>query len=393
MRNDGSTEAAAARLHRLIAFPSVSSTSNLAVTEFVSDRLRELGFAVAQTKYEDANGVLKANLVAKRTPVGVRAEANTDSPGGLAYFCHTDVVPAEHWIGPHEGSEPFVAVDTNDRIYGRGACDMKGSLSAMLAAVARVSNEEQARPIWIVSTADEEVGFDGAKHLVQHCDAYRDLVAAQPISIIGEPTELDVVYAHKGIRGFKVTSRGRAGHSATRFGINANEAMVPMLVKLAELCNRSRDESGLQDQRFDPPHLSWNFGVSDQTRVVNITPERSVAWVSIRTMPGIDGEGLFEEVRLVADRLGLEFQPFSGCHPLWTEPDEACVSQMQTIAGGACKTVCYATDGGVFEELRHRVVIGPGSIEQAHTVDEWISIEQLARGIDVYEQAIRRWCC
>ena len=387
MHNDGSTQAARRILHQLIGFPSVSSASNAAVTDWVSDALRELGFTVARTEYHDSHGMRKANLVAKRG-------ANTSgAQGGLAYFCHTDVVPAERWTGPRDGSVPFVAIDADDRVYGRGACDMKGSLAAMLSAAARVPVAEQTRPLWVVCTADEEVGFDGAKHIVEHCDGYRDLVAAQPLSIIGEPTELNVVYAHKGIRGFKVTSHGRAGHSATRFGKNANEAMVPLLVKLAELCQQTRGQASLHDDRFDPPDLSWNFGVSDHSQVVNITPERSDAWVSIRPMPGIDGSKLFHEVEQLAGELGLAFARFGGCEPLWTDPTAECVREMQRIAGGDCKTVCYATDGGVFHELQQRVVIGPGSIEQAHTVDEWIALGQLGRGIDVYEKAVRRWCC
>lgn len=395
MQLDGSTASAVNTLQELIRFPSVSSTSNAEVNDWVADALKTLGFSVVGSEYVDSAGVRKTNLVAKRA--GTRHVA-TEESRGLAYFCHTDVVPADRWTGPSDQSggsnpSPFAALQTEDRIYGRGACDMKGSLAAMLSAAARVNPADQTQTLWIVCTADEEVGFDGAKHLVKHCDGYRELVAAQPISLIGEPTELNVVYAHKGIRGFKVTSRGRAGHSATRFGINANESMVPMLVKLAELCELTRNVTSLHDIRFDPPHLSWNFGVSDHARVVNITPERSDAWVSIRPMPNIDGDELFAEVEQLAKELGLDFSPFEGCDPLWTDPTASCVTDMQRLSGGDCQTVCYATDGGVFDELNNRIVIGPGSIEQAHTADEWISLEQLDRGIDVFERAIRHWCC
>ncbi|MEL6105010.1 MAG: M20 family metallopeptidase [Planctomycetota bacterium] len=401
MQLDGSIASAAATLHQLIRFPSVSSTSNAEVNDWVTGALKTLGFTVTVSEYIDSAGVRKTNLVAKREPI-IQGESN--DPGGLAYFCHTDVVPADRWTGPENGTEPgnssggsqaspFAALQTEDRIYGRGACDMKGSLAAALSAAARVASADQTRPLWIVCTADEEVGFDGAMHLVEHCDGYRELVSSQPISIIGEPTELNVVYAHKGIRGFKVTSIGRAAHSATRHGINANESMVPMLVKLAELGERTRSETELHDARFDPPHLSWNFGVSDHMHVVNITPERCDAWVSIRPMPHIDGDDLFGEVEQLARELGLEFSTFGGCGPLWTDPTASCVTEMQQLSGGDCRTVCYATDGGVFHELNDRIVIGPGSIEQAHTADEWIALEQLDRGIDVYERAIRRWCC
>lgn len=399
LRPDGTLRSAIATLNQLIAFPSVSNTSNLDVTDCCAATLVDLGFKLHRTQYNDADGVCKANLVAIRDPV-----SNTNASGkcelaqpGLAYFCHTDVVPAKGWIGhstnPNSSATAFQAVVTDDRVYGRGACDMKGSLAAMLSAVARVDPGDQRAPLWVTCTADEEIGFGGAKHLVNHCDGYRDLVRADPVSIIGEPTELNVVNAHKGMSGISIHSRGRAGHSAIGVGINANEAMVPMLSKLLELCHRTRQNRDLQDDRFDPPTLSWNFGVSDHSDVVNITPERSDAWVSLRAMPEIDGRSLIAEVEETARSLGLTVTLFDGCDALWNDPDSGFIRQFQSLAGTDAQTVCYATDGGVLSELSRRVVIGPGSIQQAHTVNEWISIDQLRRGIDLYEKAIRNWCC
>ncbi|QDV88315.1 M20 family metallopeptidase [Planctomycetes bacterium TBK1r] len=411
---DGTIASAIATLEKLISFPSVSAKSNVDINDWCAATLAQMGFTIWRSGYRDERSVRKANLVAVRNPVGTEQhETSADhraaaaSHQGLAYFCHTDVVPAKKWVGaptlsspstddaakgPFDAAGPFDAVVSDDRVYGRGACDMKGSLAAMLSAVARVDARQQTAPIWMVCTADEEVGFNGAKHLVDHCDGYRELVRADPVSVIGEPTEMNVVYAHKGIQGFTVHSRGRAGHSATNFGINANEAMVPMLVKLLELCRRTRDDAGLQDDRFDPPVLSWNFGVSDHSNVVNITPERSDAWVSFRTMPEVDATELVAEANATARRLGLTVTPIAGCDPLWTDPDSEIVSQFQAIAGTRSQTVCYATDGGVLGELSRRIVIGPGSIAQAHTVDEWIAIDQLSRGIDCYEKALRHWC-
>lgn len=387
---DGSLETAIELTSRLIAFPSVSSVSNVDITDHCESMLSHLGFRVTRSSYTDPHGQTKSNLVAKRP-------AATNAGGGLAYFGHTDVVPVLDWTGAASSDQAapdaFAAQIHGDRLYGRGACDMKGSLAAMLSAIARIDPDDQSHPIWFVCTADEEIGFYGAKHLASRCSAYRDLVASDPVSIIGEPTELAVVYAHKGIRGCKLTSNGRAGHSATGYGINANEAMVPMLNRLLELCKRTRQQNELMDKRFDPPTLSWNFGVSDHSDVINITPERSDAWVSLRNMPGIDGQDLFDEVASLAKELGLSFRDYEGCDPLWNEPDSPHVIEMQTLAGTDCKTVCYATDGGVLGELSKRVVIGPGSIDQAHTVDEYIALDQLDRGIDCYEKAIRHWCC
>ena len=371
-------------LKQLISFASVSSTSNVQISECVSGQLKSLGFEVESSEYLDDAGTPKVNLVARRN--------GTKNPtGGLAYFCHTDVVPADGWTGP--GGDPFSPVTQDDRIYGRGSCDMKGSLVAMLAAAQQVDVAQQSSPLWIVCTADEEVGFEGAKCVVNNSTAYRELVNAQPMGIIGEPTRLSVVHAHKGITGFQITSHGRAAHSSLSSGINANEAMVPMLQTLLEIGQRTRDDTRYHDNRFDPPVLSWNFGVNDGSTAVNITPQKSVAWVSLRSMPNIDGEDLIAEVRSKADELGLEFKRFSGGSPLWIDADADGVESMCQLAGGQPKTVCYGTDGGEFTELDQLVVCGPGDIAQAHTTDEFLEMDQLSKGIQLYAAAIRHWCC
>ncbi len=373
-------------LSQLIAFPSVSSTSNADVSDAVCERLETLGFRVERSDYLDERRLRKVNLVARRDP-----QANgSASSGGLAYFCHTDVVPAIGWTGP--GGDPFKPVIQNDHLYGRGACDMKGSLAVMLTAASQVSAAEQTAPLWIVCTADEEVGFAGAKHLVRDSAGYRGIVAAEPLAIIGEPTGLSVVHAHKGIVGCRIISQGRAAHSSTTDGVNANEKMVPMLQQLLDLAQRSRTDSRYHDERFGPPLLSWNFGVSDHSDAVNITPDRSVAWFSLRPMPEIDGEDLIAAAKETADSLGLEFQRFEGGRPLWIDSGAACIEAMCELAGGQAKTVCYGTDGGELTELERRVVFGPGDIAQAHTTDEWIHLDQIKRGIDLYTRTIRRWC-
>ncbi|MGB7346579.1 MAG: M20 family metallopeptidase [Pirellulaceae bacterium] len=373
-------------LSRLIEFDSVSSRSNAAVSDDVANRLESLGFAVERSHYIDADGQSKVNLVAKREP-----NQSGATKGGLAYFCHTDVVPAEGWTGP--GGDPFQAVLQEDRLYGRGSCDMKGSLVAMLAAASQVSASDQQAPLWIVCTADEEVGFDGARHVVAHSAAYRELVDHEPMGIIGEPTGLSVVHAHKGITGIQFTSRGRAAHSSTSDGVNANESIVPILQLLLELGEVTKSDASYQDDRFDPPTLSWNFGVSDFSRAVNITPAVSKAWLSLRTMPEIDGAELVATLVTKAESLGLEIKRFEGGRPVWIEPDSACIQDLCQIAGGEPKTVCFGTDGGEFTELNKLAVWGPGHIAQAHTTDEWLSLQQLVAGTDMYAKAIRHWSC
>lgn len=374
-------------LCELIAFPSVSARSNDEVSARVAEWLNALGFQIEQVPFTDAAGVPKNNLVARRDPV----RGGAGRTAGLAYFCHTDVVPADHWTGP--GGDPFAAVADEQRLYGRGACDMKGSLAAMLAAVAQVPVTAQTAPLWIVCTADEEVGFGGAHEVIARSQQYRELVSAQPLSIIGEPTELHVVHAHKGICGFQVTSHGRAAHSSTAAGLNANHALVPMLQTMLELGQQCEQQPRYRDPRFDPPTLSWNFGIREGGSAVNITPERAVAWVTFRPMPEIDGKDLLEAARTQAAQLGLDFDIFVDGQPLWMDPDAEPVRALCRLAGDRQpRTVCFGTDGGEFAQLQQRVVWGPGSIEQAHRNDEWISREQLERGTQLYTAAIRQWC-
>ena len=371
-----------AALQTLIAFPSVSRDSNADVSRWVHGRLVELGFHTEQVEYHDRHGVLKVNVLGRRG----------EGTGGLAYFAHTDVVPADAWRGP-TGGDAFQSSINGGRMYGRGACDMKGSLAAFLAAASKVEGNNQRAPLTVVCTADEEVGFDGARQVVSRSVLYRQLVAEQPLGIIGEPTRLAVYHAHKGITGFQITSRGRAAHSSTRDGVNANLAMIPMLVELKALYQQTESDPDLQNAAFDPPTLSWNIGVSDGATAINVTPGRSRAWVSLRTMPSVDGNALIDRARTVAESLGLEFEMLHGGSPLWVDPQRPRVQRMCALAGCATSgTVCYATDGGEFTELEDLVICGPGDIAQAHTDDEWIDLDQLQRGAALYEQAIREYC-
>lgn len=384
-------------LAELISFNTVSHLSNEDITRYVADYLARLGFEIELTSYRDRRETAKFNLIARRDPIGrdsSHQSIGSTSPG-LAYFGHTDVVSADRWSGP--GGDPFQATWDNDRIYGRGACDMKGSLAAMMAAAGRVPIDAQTGPLWIVATADEEVGFEGARCLVNSSRAYRQIVAANPVSIIGEPTRLRVIYAHKGIIGLQIHSVGQAAHSSTNEGVNANIAMVPMLQTLLEIDQRCRHDQSLQDERFDPPTLTWNFGVSDQMKTVNIVPDHCTAWVSFRTMPDVDGGELVDEVVARAGELGLQVEMFAGGPPMATSLDQPCVGQMCELAESFIgpnepTAECYATDGCVFDELSQRIVCGPGSIAQAHKTDEFIASDDLARGVDFYESAIRFWC-
>ena len=366
---------------RLVASPSVSRQSNVPVTRIVEELLQGLGFETEFQEFVDRSGVTKSNIVGK---LGT-------GRGGLAYFSHTDVVPVDTWSIVEHG--PFEPTVKNGRLYGRGSCDMKGSFASFLAAVQRLRDAKLREPVYVVCTADEEVGFHGAQHLVDHSALYREMVEAQSRVIIGEPTELNVVHAHKGVYGFRAIAHGKAAHSSTRDGINANVLMIPFLAEMKRIHDETLVDPRWLNHDFEPPWISWNIGINDLNCAVNITAPRSICTVFFRPMPGQDGNELIARARQAADQLGIEFQPELSGQPVYADPNGEYVRETLKVTGNtASRTVGYGTDGVMFTELKQILVLGPGSIEQAHRDDEWISLDQLERGTDLYEQLVRRWC-
>ena len=373
-------------LSQLVAYDSTSCFSNVAVSEAIAQRLDDLGFDTTLSQYVDAAGVSKANVVAKLEPIR-RSTGNA----GLAYFCHSDVVPSADWSRNHS---PFELTAESDKWFGRGSCDMKGSAVCMLEATSRIRRSDLNGPVYFVCTADEEVGFAGARHFATHGDLYRELVSQQTPAIIGEPTSLRVVHAHKGICGLRIVSKGRSAHSSSREGLNANLAMIPFLSRMLELRQQTLVESRWQHPEFDPPDVSWNIGINDFNYAPNITACQSVCTIFFRPTPNRDFSDLIQQVKSVATEFGLEFEVEMQSKPFYTEPDNAFVITASEIAGQEqAITVAYGTDGGELTGLENMIVLGPGDIAQAHTADEWIATEQIAMGIDMFEHFLRHFCC
>ncbi len=370
-------------LQELIPFPSVSSESNSAISDCVEASLKTLDFEIERLDYPDERGVPKSCLIARKGP----------STGcGLAYFCHTDVVPVESWSFPKSGPwTPFIA---DGKIYGRGSCDMRGSLTCMLAAAESLKNTKLTQPLYFVATADEEVGMPGARKVVESSAIYREIVKQQTRCIIGEPTMLDVVYAHKGGRAIKATSMGRAAHSSTGLGLNANMALIPFLSELGRIHHAMETSVQWRDDRFSPPTPTLNIVIKDTNTGINITSAQSECIAYFRPMPGQDADGMVDSLRTLALQHGLKFELLFSGSPLYTEPSNPFVLELLSLTGTTTpRTVAYGTDGAIFTELKNIVVFGPGDIAQAHTDDEWISLDQLQRGTDLYRQCIQRWCC
>ncbi|MFM7057777.1 MAG: M20 family metallopeptidase [Planctomycetota bacterium] len=368
-------------LRELIAFPSVSSESNVAVTDQCEDWLRALGFETERVSYTDALGVSKSNVIARRGPSG--------GPG-LAWFGHTDVVPAASWS--HSGAGPWSADVQEGRVYGRGSCDMKGPVACILAAAASIRSPQRA-PLWIVLTADEEIGMHGARQVAAASQMYREIVATCARAIIGEPTSLRVVHAHKGGRTLRAISRGRAAHSSTGLGINSNFALIPFLQEAARVHEQMEHALEWRDERFLPPTPTMNLLITDPNTASNITSPRSECTLYFRPMPGQQSDRVVAQLRDCAQRHGLEFEVLFSGEPLFTPPDAPFVRELLELSGGTKpETVAYGTDGAVLPELTSPVIFGPGDIAQAHTDNEWISLKQLEQGTQLYRRAIERWC-
>lgn len=367
---------------QLVGFASPSQLSNRDVSAHLTELLASLGFETERTTYQSESGVEKVNVV------GRKGQFDT-AERGLAYFCHSDVVPAETWTGP---GEAFRATESDGKLYGRGSCDMKGSAACMLAAIHRCLAEEANAPLYFVCTADEEIGYLGAKHLVEHSAFYRDIVARQTRALIGEPTELSVVHAHKGICTIRIVSHGEAAHSSTRAGRNANLAMIPFLQEMKTIYDETETQSQWQNPEFDPPTVSWNIGIRDNTKALNVKPSRCECTVFYRPLPGLDDQRLLDRTKAAAEQFGLDFQ-FARANSVYTNPRNRFVQESLALSQqDEPRTVSYGTDAAEFTELHHKIVCGPGAIAQAHTTDEWIDLAQLEQGTDLYERFLRRWC-
>jgi acetylornithine deacetylase len=310
----------------------------------------------------------------------------------MAYFGHTDVVPADPWFTEEHG--PFSPTIKGNKLYGRGSCDMKGSIACMMAAAEQFSAAELKNPIYITCTADEEIGYVGAKQVAQNSKYYREMIDGESNGIIGEPTMLEVVYAHKGTYGFVATSKGRAAHSSSREGINANLAMIPFLIEMKSIHDELETNPTWHNDEFDPPTMSWNIGINDHTKAINITPPQSVCTVYFRPMPGQNADSLVERARNAATECGIEFDLRSQATPLYVDPQSDFIKEVLQLAGKKTpRTVSYGTDGAMFSAMKKIVVFGPGDIAQAHTHDEWIDLDQLDKGTEIYSKLIRHWCC
>ena len=361
----------------LIGYDSVSRHSNAPLMDYLETQLKEIGCEVERIAYTDPEGVLKVSLVARKGP---------STGEGFALMGHCDTVPADDWE-----TNPFEAKVRDGKLYGRGSCDMKGAVAAMLVAASRYQAHEFESPLYLLLTSDEEIGCLGARAITEQSRLFRDAVI--PYGLIGEPTLLEVVHAHKGVVLFTASAEGKAAHSSTGKGINANLQMIPFLMEMKHMHDWITTDPQFRNPQFDPPYPIWNIVLSDGETAVNVTAPRSTCRIGFRPMPGMDVEAVIEQVERHAHTHGIQLDVWRVGEPLMTPVNSPIVQRALEITGKPYPiTVPYGTDGVVFGSHIELVILGPGSIQQAHTVDEWIALDQLHQAVNVYQRFIETFC-
>jgi acetylornithine deacetylase len=360
-------------LKRLVAHDTTFDNSNLPLIEEIRQHLLEWGFS-CQRSFDDAGR--KANLFAT---IG-----DAERPG-IILSGHTDVVPAnaEQWT-----SEPYRLRVSDGRAYGRGACDMKGFLAVVLGMVPQLSRASHDRTFHLAFSYDEEIGCVGARRLMP---IIASLPARPSGCIVGEPTSMQVFVGHKGKSSYRVRVRGCECHSSMpQNGVNAVEIGAELVSQLAREARQRREQQ--LPSKFDPPFTTIHTGTIRGGTALNIVPGECFFDFEMRNLPG-------ESTRDVVDRLtskatvlmaekatgfeqaGVDIEVKTSYPGLATPEDHPFVTRIGSALRSSKKYYAsFGTEGGLFSEMGiPSVVLGPGSIAQAHKPDEFVSLDQLAR--------------
>ena len=369
-------------LKTLIAEPSVScinaahDQSNLGVLHHLANWLDELGFDVDLQPLPSRPG--KANLVAKRG-------AGED---GLVLAGHTDTVPCDESLW---SVDPFALTERDSRFYGLGTADMKGFFPLALAAAAQYRDSRLAKPLTIVATSDEESSMDGARVL-----AANGAVAAAA-AVIGEPTGLAPIRAHKGVAMISIALAGSSGHSSNPdLGDNALDAMHRVM---GAVISYRRELAGRHvDPAFEVRVPTVNLGCLHAGDNPNRICEHAELQIDMRLLPGMDTAAILDELRerveAASDDTPATVKPlFAPVEPYQTPPDGPLVKELESLSGRPARTVAFGTEAPFFQELGiETVVFGPGSINQAHQPDEYLDAAQLKPAEDALATLIARYC-
>jgi acetylornithine deacetylase len=367
-------------LDRLIGFPTVSADSNMDLIAYAADRLEGCGAELSVR--QDPSGT-KSNLF---------ATLGSGSTGGVLLSGHTDVVPADpdQWT-----SDPFLLREEGGRLYGRGSCDMKGFLAAVLAMAPHYSRLDLKRPLHIALTYDEEVGCLGARHLVEEL---RGEGVRPAVAIIGEPTEMRVIEGHKGCHEYTTSFFGTNGHaSEPDKGVNAIHVASRFITRLLQLGEELKTQAGRDNGPYSPPWTTVQVGRITGGSARNVIAGKcDVEW-EMRPVRAEDGQlvkaaletfcgdVLLPEMKAVHDQADIVTEIIGEVEGLAVSPENEARDIALALTGTEqTDVVAFGTEAGLFQGLgTSAVVCGPGSIAQAHQPDEYLEIGQLQACLDM----------
>ena len=383
MKNDYTAQA---MLAELVRFDTTSRDGNIPLIKFVESYLDSWDIPHLRVDYEAGK---KTNLFATIGP---------DIAGGIVLSGHTDVVPVD---GQTWASNPFELSERDGRLYGRGTCDMKGFIAVALALVPQFKAANLKTPIHLALSCDEEVGCKGVRPLVAHI---RDHMKKPRAVIVGEPTSMQVVNAHKAALTFSTEVTGHEAHSSlTDQGVNAIMVAGELLGEI----NRIREDltaRGDPSHRFDPPYSTVHVGVIEGGTAKNIIPRRCSFQWETRLLPLADPMEVPTRFEKFASTLEPAIQKVSGnaginnqqtnIVPGLAPEDNSPAEHLALHLAGANGThaVSYCTEAGLFQQIGIPAIIcGPGSIEQAHKPDEYIDISEMQK-CEVFMKRLLEHC-
>jgi acetylornithine deacetylase len=369
-------------LSRLVSYDTTSRNSNLELIGYIRS-------------YLDAHGVpYRISTDATGAKANIHAIIGPQQAGGVALSGHVDTVPVD---GQAWSADPFCLRRADGRLYARGSADMKGFVSACLAAVPDFVSKKLARPLHLFISYDEEVGCQGAQRLIEDLD----VSGLKPaLCVVGEPSGMQPILAHKGKLNLRVSVRGLPGHSSDPAkGVNAIQAAGEAIAYVAGEARRLSREGPFEDG-FDPPHTTIHVGTIHGGTILNIIPERCEFIMEWRNIPGDDPERHLERMRdfvartiepamhAVNPNTGFDFEVTTRMPGLSLDPDHPLTDVVKQLTGSnSTGKVSYGTEGGYYQNVDIPTIIcGPGHIAQAHQPDEWIAQDQL----DACDAFIRR---
>jgi len=362
---------------RLVSYDTTSRHSNLGLIEAVRDHFLAKGLRphLSYNPQQD-----KANLFVT-VPA---ADGSTD--GGIVLSGHTDVVPVD---GQNWTTDPFKPVVRDGKLYGRGTCDMKGFIGISLSLLPTILQAKLREPVHYALSFDEEIGCMGAPYLLAEL---RERGVRPSGCIVGEPTSMRVIVAHKGINAYRCCVKGFAAHSSlTPRGVNAIEYAARLICFIRDIADEFK-ANGPYDQAFDVPYTTAQTGTIQGGIALNTIPALCEFIFEFRNLPGVDPEALFQRIQSHANDVllprmraehpdaDMAISKIAAAPSLDVAEQEAITQLVRALTGDRdVNKVAYGTEAGLFQRAGiPAVVCGPGDIQQAHKPDEFVSLEQLA---------------